>query len=85
MFNTNVCLNKAEICITHVQINFANVMTNKKRFIVLNTDEILAKQVKNFSCIFDKSSRSYQVLGVVRNTWVEVAKKIEFLEDGKCC
>ena len=58
--------------------------TNKKRFTVLNENEMLAKEVKKFPCN-DRSSRSYWDRGVVRNAWVKVAEKLEFLEDCKCC
>ena len=56
--------------------------TNKKRFTVLNEDEILAEEVKKFHCFYDKSSRSYQERNTVRNALVEVAENLKFLEDG---
>ena len=59
--------------------------TNQKRFIVLNEGAILAEEVKKFLCLYDKNSCSYRDEGVVRNAWVEVAEKLEFLEDGQCC
>ena len=59
--------------------------TNKRRFTVLNEDEILAEEVKKFPCLYDKSGRSYRDRGIIRKAWVEVAKKLEFLEDDKCC
>ena len=62
-----------------------NLPTNKRRFTVLNEDEILAEEVKKFPCLYDKSSRSYRDRGIIRKAWVEVAKKLEFLEDDKCC
>ena len=68
---------------TLVKNNFVNMSTNKKRFTVLNEDEILVEKVKKFRCLYDKSSRSYWDGGVVRNAWVEIAEKLEFLEDGK--
>ena len=62
-----------------------NLPTNKRRFTVLNEDEILAEEVKKFPCLYDKSGRSYRDRGIIRKAWVEVAKKLEFLEDDKCC
>ena len=56
--------------------------TNKKWFTILNENEILAEEVKMFPCLHDKGSRSYWERDVVRNTWVENAEKLEFLEDG---
>ena len=53
----------------------------KKRFTVLNKDEILTKEVKKFSFLYDKTICSYQQRDVVRNASVEVAEKLEFLED----
>ena len=53
--------------------------TNKKRFTVLNEAEILAEEVKKFPCLYDKSSCSYRNRGVVRDAWVEVAKKLELV------
>ena len=55
--------------------------TNKKRFTVLNEYEILAEVVKEFPCLYHKSCRSHRERNVVRNAWVEVAKKLDFLED----
>ena len=80
----HVCLNKGKICIMHLLKNtFVNMSTNK--FTFLNEDEILAEEVKTFHCLYYNGSRSYQGRGVVRHAWVEVVKKVEFLEDGKCC
>ena len=47
---------------------------------MLNKDEILAEEVK-FSFLYDKTICSYQQKDVVRNALVEVAEKLEFLED----
>ena len=83
----NICLFKQgkNLYNTLAKNNFAHMPTNKKRFTLLNEDEILAEEVKKFPCLYGKSSRSYRDRGVVRNAWVEVAKKLNFLEDGKCC
>ena len=60
-YSIHVCLNKEKICITHLLKNkFYNVSKNKKRFTVLNKDEILAEEVKKFPSLYDKSSRSYR-------------------------
>ena len=59
--------------------------TNKKIFTVLNKDGILVEEAKTFPCLYDKSSPSYRNRGDVRYVWAEVAEKLEFLEDGKCC
>ena len=78
-------LNKGEICVTHSIKIILWTCRQIKKDSVLNEDEILARKVKKYPCLYDKSSRSYQDRLVVRNSWVEVAKKLEFLEDGKCC
>ena len=44
-----------------------------------------SQKVKIFPCFYQESSRSYRNWGLVRNAWVEVAEKLEFLGDGKCC
>ena len=56
--------------------------TNKKRFTVLNKDEILAEKVKKCPCLYEKGSRSYRQRDILRNASMEVAEKLEFLEDG---
>ena len=58
------------------------MLANKKRFTVLNKDEILAEEVKKFPCLYDKSSCSYWQIDVVKNASVEVTEKLWFLEDG---
>ena len=52
------------------------MLANKKRFTVLNKDEILAEEVKKFPCLYDKSSRSYQQRDVVKNAWVQLTEKL---------
>ena len=81
MFNTYVCLNKGEICTTHLIKIILWTCRQIKKDSVLNEDEILAKKVKKFPSLCDKSSRSFQNRPVVRNAWVEVAEKLEFLEN----
>ena len=63
----NTCLFKQgrHLYNKHVNNNFVNMSTNKKRFIVLNEDEVLAEEVKKFPCLYDENSRSYQDKGVV--------------------
>ena len=58
---------------------------NQKWFAVLSGDKILAEKVKTFPCLHDKSGRLYRDRGIVRNAWLEVSKKLEFLKDDKCC
>ena len=57
----------------------------KKIFTVLSKDGNLVEEAKKFPCLNDKSSPSYRNRGNVRYVWAEVAEKLEFLEDGKCC
>ena len=40
-----------------------------------------SQEVKKFSFLYDKTICSYQQREVVRNASVEVAEKLEFLED----
>lgn len=65
------CLNKGETCITHLY----------NRFTVLNEEKFYAKEMFEN----EKSSRSYRERDVVRNAWVQVSEKLEFLEGGKFC
>ena len=64
--------------------------TNKKRFIGLNEDEILAEEVKKFPCLYDCMPVClYSSLFVLRQGCRKKclgadAEKLEFLEDGKC-
>lgn len=74
-----MCLNN-----TLVKNNFVNMLTNKKGFVVLDDDDICAREVKRFSCFYSKSSRSYRDMGVVRNAWKEAVEKLKVLEAGKC-
>ena len=59
MFNSCLFKHGKKFYNTFIKGNFLNMSTNKKRFTVLNEDEILAKKVENFPCLYDKSSRSY--------------------------
>ena len=85
MFNTRLFKKGGNLYNALVKNSFVNVFDNKERLTVLNEDEIHAEKVKNFPCWYDKSSRWYRGTGVARNAWVEVAKKLAWLEDGKCC
>ena len=74
-----MCLNN-----TLVKNNLVNMLTNEKGFVVLDDDDICAREVKRFSCFYSKSSRSYRDMGVVRNAWKEAVEKLKVLEAGKC-
>ena len=39
------------------------MLTNEKRFTVLNENEIPEEEVEKFPCLYDKSSRSYRDRG----------------------
>ena len=45
----------------------------KKRFTSFTEDEKLGEQVKRFSCLYNKSAKSYKERHMVRNAWAEVA------------
>ena len=58
MFNTCLFKQGRNFYNALVKNNVVNMSTNKKRFTVLNENEMLAKEVKKFPCN-DRSSRSY--------------------------
>jgi len=48
----------------------------------LEQEEKLAQKVQNFPCIFDKADKGHKEKDVVINAWNEVAKSLEFVENG---
>ena len=63
--------------------DFVLNMADKSRNCISIEQEILAENVKNFPCIFDKANQAYKQKDVVINAWNEVAKSLEFVESGK--
>ena len=53
--------------------------------LLLVEEELLSEEVRCFPCIFDKADKAYKERDTVRNAWDEVAKKLDFLENGKIC
>ena len=76
MFNTCLFKQGRNLCNTSVKNSFENI--SKNRFNVLNDDKILAEVLEKFPCLPACMTKAYWVFSraVVRNAWVEVAKKI---------
>lgn len=49
----------------------------------LKEEEKLSEIVKNYPCLYDKTSRGYKEKDVGINAWNEVAENLDFIEDGK--
>ena len=63
MFSTCLFKQGRNLYNTLVKNNFVNMLTNEKRFTVLNENEIPEEEVEKFPCLYDKSSRSYRDRG----------------------
>ena len=53
-----------------------------KKVINIAEEEILAETVKGYPCLFDKTDKGYKEKDVVINAWSEVAKQLDFVENG---
>ena len=57
-------------------------MADKQKRLSIEEEEILAIGVKKYPCLFDKTDRGYKEKDCVINAWEEVAKELEFTENG---
>ena len=50
--------------------------------LVLSQEEKLSEIVKQYHCLYDKTSKGYKEKDAVNNAWREVANEVEFAENG---
>ena len=48
----------------------------------LSQEESLAKKVKKYPWLFDKSQKTYKERDVVKNAWETLSSELPFIEDG---
>lgn len=58
-------------------------MAAKQKRLTIEQEEVLAFNVKNYPCLFDKKDKGYKEKDCVANAWKEVSNSIEFSENGK--
>ena len=49
----------------------------------LQEEELLAEEVRNYPCLYDKRKKSYHDSDVVRNAWNKVAENLQVFESGR--
>ena len=49
--------------------------------LLLNQEELLAKKIKKYICLFGKSQKMYKERDVVKSAWKAVALELHFIED----
>ena len=56
-----------------------------KRSFSLQEEELLCEKIRSFPVLYDKSHKGYKEKVAVENAWNEVAKEVDFVENGKIC
>ena len=58
-------------------------MVDKQKKLSIEEEEILAVNVKNYPCLFDKTDKGYKEKDCIANAWEKIADSLEFIENGE--
>ena len=57
-------------------------MADKQKRLSIEEEELLAFEVKQYPCLFDKVDKGYKEKDCVANAWKEVDDELEFTKNG---